>query len=87
VVPPAGADAPAGSDRYQVQLGLFASRENADRLAARAARLGVRALVSGPDARGLYRVHTATYGSRAGALAMQQKLHDAGLNSALTPPR
>jgi DedD protein len=78
---------PGAAERYQVQLGLFANRANADRLAARAARLGVRTLVGGPDARGLYRVHTATYASRADAEAVQQKLRALGLSAALTPER
>ncbi|MCC7462628.1 MAG: SPOR domain-containing protein [Gammaproteobacteria bacterium] len=87
--PAAGGDqaVEAGAARYQVQLGLFASRANAERLAARASRQGVRVMLSGPDARGLYRVHTPTHGSRAEAQAVQQKLRDLGLSAALTSAR
>ena len=85
--PPAGQAAEAAAGSFQVQLGLFASQANASRLATRAARQGVRVLVSGPDARGLYRVHTATYRSRADAQAVQQKLRELGLSAAVTAPR
>lgn len=85
--PPAGQAAEAAAGSFQVQLGLFASQANASRLATRAARQGVRVLVSGPDARGLYRVHTATYRSRAEAQAVQQKLRELGLSAAVTAPR
>jgi cell division septation protein DedD len=85
--PPAGQAAEAAAGSFQVQLGLFASQANARRLATQAARQGVRALVSGPDARGLYRVHTATYRSRAEAQAVQQKLRELGLSAAVTAPR
>jgi cell division protein FtsN len=85
--PERGEDAQDAAARYQVQLGLFASRANADRLAARASREGVRALVSGPDGRGLYRVHTPAYSSRAEAQAIQLKLRELGLSAALTPRR
>jgi cell division protein FtsN len=85
---PGTANGPAAdSGRYQVQLGLFASRANAERLAAKAGKQGVRARVSGPDARGLYRVHTPTYDTRSEALAVQQKLRELGLTAALTPQR
>jgi cell division septation protein DedD len=98
--PPAAASAPepapaapvasggaAEAERYQVQLGLFASRANADRLAAKVARQGVKVRVSGPDARNLYRVHTPTYSTRDEAQAIQLKLRELGLTAALTPQR
>jgi len=84
---PAASDGGAGADRYQVQLGLFASRANADRLAAKVVKQGVKVSVSGPDARGLYRVHTPTYATREEAQAIQQKLRELGLTAALTPQR
>jgi cell division septation protein DedD len=88
VAPPKPADDQGdAATRYQVQLGLFASRANADRLAARATREGVPALVSGPDSRGLHRVHTPAFRSRDEAQAIQQKLRELGLSAALTPQR
>ena len=88
VAPPKPADEPGDpATRYQVQLGLFASRANADRLAARATREGVPAQVSGPDSRGLHRVHTPAFRSRDEAQAIQQKLRELGLSAALTPQR
>jgi DedD protein len=86
-VAPAAGGGPADVERYQVQLGLFASRANAERLAAKVARQGVKVRVSGPDARNLYRVHTPTYGTRDEAQAIQQKLRELGLTAALTPQR
>ncbi len=84
---PAASGGAADAERYQVQLGLFASRANADRLAAKVARQGVKVRVSGPDARNLYRVHTPTYGTRDEAQAIQLKLRELGLTAALTPRR
>jgi cell division septation protein DedD len=84
---PAASGGAADAERYQVQLGLFASRANADRLAAKVARQGVKVRVSGPDARNLYRVHTPTYGTRDEAQVVQQKLRELGLTAALTPQR
>jgi cell division protein FtsN len=84
---PAASGGAADAERYQVQLGLFASRANADRLAAKVARQGVKVRVSGPDARNLYRVHTPTYGTRDEAQAIQLKLRELGLTAALTPQR
>jgi cell division septation protein DedD len=84
---PATSDSSPGADRYQVQLGLFASRANADRLTARVVKQGIKVSVSGPDARGLFRVHTPTYATREEAQAIQQKLRELGLTAALTPQR
>jgi len=86
-VAPATSDSSPGADRYQVQLGLFASRANADRLAARVVKQGIKVSVSGPDARGLFRVHTPTYATREEAQAIQQKLRELGHTAALTPQR
>lgn len=80
-------EAPVAAGSYEVQLGLFSSRANADRLAAKVTRQGVKASVSGPDARKLYRVHTPAHGSREEALAVQQKLRAQGHNTLLTPLR
>jgi DedD protein len=84
---PAASTGGTGAERYQVQLGLFASRANADRLAAKVNRQGIRVTVSGPDARNLYRVHTSTYASREAAQGIQQKLQALGFTAALTPQR
>jgi cell division protein FtsN len=84
---PAAAASGANASRYQVQLGLFASRANADRLAASVYRKGIKVAVSGPDAHGLYRVHTATYATHDAAQSVQQKLRELGLSAALTPQR
>lgn len=75
------------ADSYEVQLGLFSNRANAERLAAKVTRQGVKASVSGPDARKLYRVHTSALASREEALAIQEKLRAQGHNTLLTPLR
>ncbi|MFI4914329.1 MAG: SPOR domain-containing protein [Steroidobacterales bacterium] len=69
---------------WSVQLGLFAKRENAERLAHSAEAKGFTVRVSNPDAKGLYHVHTAALPQRTAALALQQRLKAQGFAAAVT---
>ena len=74
----------AGSGRWSVQLGLFAKRDNAERLMRCGTNQGFHVAVSGPDAKGLYHVHATGFASRAVAEAWAQRLKSAGFASAVT---
>jgi len=66
-----------------VQLGLFAKRDNAERLADKAQSHGFSVSVSGSDAKGLYRVYAGGMANRAAAETYTQRLKDQGLPAAV----
>jgi len=96
---PAGAPAPAGSATiarkptagaasaaWVVQLGSFASRENAERLARQVRSQGFEVSVSqGSSGRRLYRVRVGAAHDRAAALALAQKLRALGHSGTVVP--
>ena len=71
--------APAAHSGWTVQVATFASRDYADHMLKQLRAKGVLMEVAGPDERGLYRVRSAPYANRAGALALRQKLLRKGL--------
>jgi DedD protein len=73
----------ASAGRWTVQLGLFAKRDNADRLAHGAQAQGFDVGVSNADAKGLYRVYAGGIGERSVAEAYAQRLRDHGLPAAV----
>ncbi|MGH8231842.1 MAG: SPOR domain-containing protein [Steroidobacteraceae bacterium] len=77
---PSHASASAG---WGVQLGLFAKRDNAERLVRAAQDKGFSVSVSNPDARGLYRVYAGGMADRVAAEAYSQRLKDQGLPAAV----
>jgi cell division septation protein DedD len=77
---PAHAGAASG---WGVQLGLFAKRDNAERLVHAAQDKGFSVSVSNPDARGLYRVYAGGMADRVAAEAYSQRLKDQGLPAAV----
>jgi DedD protein len=83
--PPPGAPAAAGS-AWVVQLGSFASRANAERLAqqvrSRGFQVGVSRAASG---RALYRVRVGPVRDRAAAVQLQAKLRTAGHGGSVVP--
>jgi cell division septation protein DedD len=81
------ANAAAGSSAWSVQLGLFASRENAERLMRSAQGKGFPVGVSEADGKGLYHVQATGLADRAAALALQGRMHDQGLQAALVAPQ
>jgi len=85
--PPTGrAAAAAASAAWVVQLGSFASRENAERLAQQVRSQGFQASVSqGSSGRRLYRVRVGAAHDRAGALALAQKLRALGHSGTVVP--
>ena len=66
-----------------VQLGLFAKRDNAERLAHNAQAQGFAVSVSNADAKGLYRVYAGGMSERSAAEAYAQRLKDHGLTAAV----
>jgi DedD protein len=81
----ASAHAPAGP--WSVQLGLFAQRDNADRLMRSAQNKGFAVSVSDRDAKGFYHVHSGGVADRAAAQSLQQRLHDQGFAAAVVAPQ
>jgi cell division septation protein DedD len=73
----------ASAGGWTVQLGLFAKRDNADRLAHGAQAQGFAVSVSNADAKGLYRVYAGVIGERSAAEAYAQRLKDHGLPAAV----
>jgi len=78
------AAAPTG---WGVQLGLFARRENAQRLTRTARAKGFSVRMSSTGSKGLQRVWIAGLADRSAAEQMLRKLHAAGLPAAVLRPR
>jgi DedD protein len=68
---------------WAVQLGLFAKRDNAERLVHSAQAKGFAVSVSAADAKGLYRVYAGGMADRSAAEAYSQRLKDQGLPAAV----
>ncbi len=68
-----------------MQLGLFAKRENAERLSGEAHGKGFQTGISS-DAKGQYRVRTAGVADRAAAESLVQRLKSAGYSAAIVAP-
>jgi DedD protein len=74
------------SGALMVQLGSFASRANADRLARQVRTQGFQVSVSqGSSGRHLYRVRVGPAPDRAAATALVQQLHAAGHSGSVVP--
>jgi cell division septation protein DedD len=73
----------ASATGWVVQLGLFAKRDNAERLAHNAQAQGFAVSVSNADAKGLYRVYAGGMSERSAAEAYAQRLKDHGLTAAV----
>ena len=73
---------------WTVQLGSFASRPNAERLARQVKGQGFPVSVSQyPSGRHLYRVRVGPVADHAAAGQLQEKLHAAGHSGAIVPPQ
>jgi cell division septation protein DedD len=78
--------APVQSGSWMVQLGSFASRGNADRLAQQLRARGFQAAVSqGTTGRRLFRVRAGPTATHAGAEQLAAKLRAAGHTGAIVP--
>jgi DedD protein len=73
----------ASQGGWAVQLGLFAKRDNAERLVHSAQAKGFTVSVANADAKGLYRVFASGMVDRAAAEAYAQRLKDHGLPAAV----
>jgi cell division septation protein DedD len=84
---PAAAPAPAATGSLMVQLGSFASRANAERLARQLRAQGFPVGVSqGSSGRHLYRVRAGPVSDRAAATELAQQLRSAGYkNGSIVP--
>ncbi len=71
---------------WSVQLGLFAQRDNAERMAHAAQSKGFSVSVSSPDAKGRFHVRAAGLADRASAQTLQQRLRDQGFSAAIVAP-
>lgn len=80
---PATAPAQGG---WSVQLGLFARRENAERLMHAAVAKGFAVGIAGPDARGRYRVHATGLPDRAAAQGLSERLRARGFAASIAAP-
>jgi DedD protein len=69
----------AAKTGWTVQVGSFARRDYAERMAKQVAAKGYTVEVAGPDDRGLYRVRSALQPERAAAMALKQKMQASGL--------
>jgi DedD protein len=71
---------------WSVQLGLFAQRENAQRLLQAAQSKGFAVSVSGADPNGPYRVHVTGLADRAAAENVRARLRAEGFAAAIVGP-
>jgi len=87
--PAASSSAPVETGSgWTVQLGSFASRPNAERLARQVKGQGFPVSVSQyPSGRHLYRVRVGPVADHAAANQLQEKLHAAGHSGAIVPPQ
>jgi cell division protein FtsN len=77
--PPPAPDGAAGSGTYMVQLGSFASRDNADRLAKQVRSQGFTVSIArGTTGRHLYKVLVGPAHDRSAAVQLETKLRTAG---------
>ena len=79
--------AASGSGAWMVQLGVFASRTNADRLVQELKGKGFKVAVSEVSGNGrtLYRVRSGAMGDHAAAQALAAKLRAAGATGSVVP--
>ena len=73
----------AAQGGWSVQLGLFANRDNAERLMRSAQAKGFAVRVSNADAKGRYRVYASGMADRVAAEAYAQRLKEQGLSAAV----
>ncbi|MGA2024038.1 MAG: SPOR domain-containing protein [Steroidobacteraceae bacterium] len=71
---------------WSVQLGMFAQRENAERLLRAAQAKGFAVSVSSADGKGLFRVRTSALVDHVTAQGLQQRLRDQGFAATIVTP-
>jgi len=76
----------SGGTGWSVQLGLFAQRENAQRLLQAAQSRGFAVSIAGADANGLYRVHLIGLADRAAAETVRARLRAQGFAATIVGP-
>jgi len=84
--PPASAvEAAPAARSYLLQLGVFKERTNAEAVAAKASALGLQPAIAQTEA-GSWRVGLGPYADKAQALAVRDKVRDAGLQVVIKTP-
>jgi len=83
---PAPAPKPSAGS-WSVQLGLFAKRENAERLLSEARAKGFQVAISSADAKGQFHVRSSGLADRASAETLAQRLKSAGFPAAVVAPK
>ena len=71
---------------WSVQLGMFAQRENAERLQRAAQAKGFAVSVSSVDGKGLYRVRTNGLVDHVTAQGLLQRLREQGFAASIVTP-
>lgn len=84
--PPKSVPVESAAGGWSVQLGLFAKRENAERLVQSAEQKGFSVRVSAPDSKGFYHVHATSLPDRITAQNLAQRLKSAGFSAAVVAP-
>jgi DedD protein len=85
---PSGAPLAETESGWTVQLGSFASRPNAERLARQVKAQGFPVSVSQyPSGRHLFRVRVGPVADHGAASQLQAQLHSAGHSGAIVPPQ
>ncbi len=77
----------ASAGSWSVQLGLFASRDNAERLMHSAQNKGFQVSVSEADGKGLYHVVAGGLADRGAAQTLQGRLQGQGFQAAVVAPQ
>ncbi|MCF8192226.1 MAG: SPOR domain-containing protein, partial [Burkholderiales bacterium] len=79
------ASAAEGSRTYVLQLGVFKERANAESVAAKASALGLKPAIAQTES-GSWRVGLGPYADRSKALAIRDKVREAGLAVVVKTP-
>jgi len=77
---------PAAASGWSVQLGLFAKRDNAERLMQAALAKGLSVSISAPDAKGLFHVRAAGLTDRAAAQVLAERFRAQGFAATVAAP-
>jgi DedD protein len=85
--PPPSAPKAAPAESWSVQLGIFAKRENAERMTHEAQAKGFNVGISSADAKGLFHVRAVGLQDRVAAQTLSQRMQSEGIKSAVIPPQ
>jgi DedD protein len=78
---------PTAAGGWSVQVGIFARRDNAERMMHEVQGKGFNVAVSGADSKGLFHVHAVGLPDRAAALTLSQRMKADGLAATVVAPQ